>query len=440
MASTYPLKDYKTTYFEYKVLDKIHGQPTVDTLLTLFRQLKRNAQCVTCALGGGQLGYLGLILPSAAYDQIPNANPFVRPTNPGPFRLVVDSTNPAPAKRTRAQTVDTASETEDPAVTFTAADIAQQKATHDEALRLFLECQAVEQALRVQIIEAVDAIYLDALRNSDTDMIHEPLPSIMDHLMSNYGQVTLEDMHDKEQDVISMTYDPNTPVDTVFSAVDRFRDLCILTQQPKSDSQLTNIAYIIFNKPRFFMDSLKAWNKQTTNKTYADFKTHLRKEYNELRQVGALTIQDSKLQPQVNIAATQQNLSDQISSTVANDLRNTIMDAIMALNNTDTAPLEPSAPQVNAAAQHTDQVDQLTKLVSELQRDIRQLKPRSTPSSSSTEFNPKTGKPWRRYCHTHGCCNHWGRNCKNKASGHKDDATFRNRMGGNDDNCLPSQT
>ena len=188
------------------------------------------------------------------------------------------------------------------------------------------------------------------------------------------------------------------------------------------------------------MDSLKAWNKQTTNKTYADFKTHLRKEYNELRQVGALTIQDSKLQPQVNIAATQQNLSEQISSTVANDLRNTIMDAIMALNNTDTAPLEPSAPQVNAAAQHTDQVDQLTKLVSELQRDIRQLKPRSTPSSSSTEFNPKTGKPWRRYCHTHGCCNHWGRNCKNKASGHKDNATFRNRMGSNDDNCLPSQT
>ena len=114
-----------------------------------------------------------------------------------------------------------------------------------------MECQAVEQALRVQLIKVVDSIYLDALRNSDTDMIHEPLPRIMDHLMKNYGQVTLEDMHDKEQEIISMTYDLSTPVDTVFSVVDKFRDLCILTDQPKTDAQLTNVAYIIFNKPHF---------------------------------------------------------------------------------------------------------------------------------------------------------------------------------------------
>ena len=198
MASTYALKDYKSTYFEYKVLDKIHGQPTVNNLLTLFRQLKRNAQCVTCTLGGGQLGYLGLILTTEAYEKIPQAEPFIRPTNPGPFRLVVDSTNPTPAKRTRARATDTAGESDDPNVTFTAADIAQQKATHEEATRQYLECQAVEQALRVQLIEAVDSIYLDALRNSDTDMIHKPLPRIMDHLIKNYGQVTLEDIHDKE--------------------------------------------------------------------------------------------------------------------------------------------------------------------------------------------------------------------------------------------------
>ena len=78
----------------------------------------------------------------------------------------------------------------------------------------------------------------------------------MDHLMVNYGQVTLENMHDKEQDFILMTYDPNTPVDTVFSVVDKSRDLCILTKQPKSDSQLTNIAFIIFNKPRPLMEAL----------------------------------------------------------------------------------------------------------------------------------------------------------------------------------------
>ena len=53
---------------------------------------------------------------------------------------------------------------------FTAADIVQQKASHDEALQVCLKCQIVEQALCVQLIEAVNTIYLDALRNSNTDI------------------------------------------------------------------------------------------------------------------------------------------------------------------------------------------------------------------------------------------------------------------------------
>ena len=168
-----------------------------------------------------------------------------------------DSTS-ATAKRTRLQTATTERESDDLAVTFTTADIAQQKSTHEEALCLYPECQVVEQELRIQLIEAVDAIYLDALKNSDTDMIHDSLPKIIDHLMNNYGYVTLEDMHDKEQDLIVMYYDPSSSVNAVISAVDKFCDLCILTKQPKSDGQLTNISYIIFNKLMCFRDAIKA--------------------------------------------------------------------------------------------------------------------------------------------------------------------------------------
>ena len=32
MSDVYNIKDYRNTYFEYKVLDKIHGQPTIDTV------------------------------------------------------------------------------------------------------------------------------------------------------------------------------------------------------------------------------------------------------------------------------------------------------------------------------------------------------------------------------------------------------------------------
>ena len=237
-----------------------------------------------------------------------------------------------------------------------------------------------------------------------------------------------------------MTYDPTTPVDTVFSVVDKFRDLCILTEQPKTDAQLTNVAYIIFNKPRFFMDSLKNWNKKTTNKTYADFKLHMRKEYNELRQVGALSIRDSKLQVQLHHTQTPQDFSSQISATVTKDLRSTIMDAIMALyNNTDTPSTSSTEPQVNAINANPNDVKLLCKLVTNLRQEVKELKSQKSKPLNTVDFNPKTGKPWRRYCHAHGCCNHWGCNCKDKAPGHKDEATFRNRMGGSNLNCLPIQ-
>ena len=80
--NNYSVKDYKATHFEYKSLDNIHGAPTIDSLLHIFR-LKRNAQCVSTTLGGGQLRYLALVLSDAAYTAIPNSAPFVRPLDPG---------------------------------------------------------------------------------------------------------------------------------------------------------------------------------------------------------------------------------------------------------------------------------------------------------------------------------------------------------------------
>ena len=52
------------------------------------------------------------------------------------------------------------------------------------------------------------------------------------------------------------------------------------------------------------------------------------------------------------------------------------------------------------------------------------------------DVNPVTGKAWKRYCWSCGCCAHWSRNCPTKKKGHKDDATFRNRMNGSNLNCM----
>ena len=129
-------KDFRNTHFKYKELDKIHGTPYIFTLLRIFRQLKRNAQSVPTTLGWGQLGYLALDLSTAAYASIPNSRVFVRPVHPGAFTIQA-------LPITRA------------AVPLTEADIAHQKARHDEAICTYTEYQSVEQTLRSQLVEAV---------------------------------------------------------------------------------------------------------------------------------------------------------------------------------------------------------------------------------------------------------------------------------------------
>ena len=198
MTSTYSLKDYKTAFFKYRVLTKVHGQSIVDNLLIILWQLKRNAQCISCTLGGGNLGYLRLILSPEVYGKFPYSQELICAQYLWPFCLVVDSTNPAP-KRSRAQIATAENKTDAANIIFPYADTTQQKATCDKALWLYLECQAIKQAIWVQLIKAIDSTYLNALRNSDTDMIHKSLPTVMECLMYDYSQVTLEDMHDKEQ-------------------------------------------------------------------------------------------------------------------------------------------------------------------------------------------------------------------------------------------------
>ena len=79
-----------------------------------------------------------------------------------------------------------------------------QKIEHDERLRLFNECQAVESTLRTQIIEAIEEDYLTSLRDPHTDMIHHSIPRIFNFLKINYEQVSPQQLKQRETEVDNM--------------------------------------------------------------------------------------------------------------------------------------------------------------------------------------------------------------------------------------------
>ena len=53
MTSAHSLPDYKERYFEYTELKRVYGKPTLDKIIKVWHQLKRNAQRIPTTLGGG---------------------------------------------------------------------------------------------------------------------------------------------------------------------------------------------------------------------------------------------------------------------------------------------------------------------------------------------------------------------------------------------------
>ena len=152
--------DYAAVYFKYSTPTPITGEPSNKLLKRLKTELCANASSVDTDLGGGDHGYLGLILTDVKYARItPTPPPFVAPNFPGP--LVINSA-------------------------LTALHQVQARETHNENLALYRECKNVEKALLRHIQSAVDEKYIEFMIDEDTGLIEEDVPTVLDYLFATY--------------------------------------------------------------------------------------------------------------------------------------------------------------------------------------------------------------------------------------------------------------
>ena len=76
------------SYFKYKRPTPIQGTPTYKALNRLKAELRANASSVETDLGGGNHGYLWLVLSDAKYANV-SPTPFLIPAYPAPLRLIL---------------------------------------------------------------------------------------------------------------------------------------------------------------------------------------------------------------------------------------------------------------------------------------------------------------------------------------------------------------
>ena len=83
---TIGMVDYAASYFKYKTPTPIQGTPTNKTLKQLKQELRANAASVELDLGGGDHGYLGLVLTDTEYTKV-SATAFTAPAFPDPLTI-----------------------------------------------------------------------------------------------------------------------------------------------------------------------------------------------------------------------------------------------------------------------------------------------------------------------------------------------------------------
>ena len=121
-------------------------------------------------------------------------------------------------------------------------------------------------------------------------MIHQSIPEIFNYLKKSYGQLSPQQLKQREMDIDTLVYDPATNVNTVFIKIQEYQDICQLVGQPKQDYQLVSHAYIIFQKEPIFRESLIRWNRRQNDTSYNHFKSFMRNKYNELNKVGGFSM------------------------------------------------------------------------------------------------------------------------------------------------------
>ena len=419
--------DYASTYFPHKTPTLVRGEPSYKDLKRVKMELRANASSVDSELGGGDHGYLGLVLSNTEYLSVPGVNGtrFTAPAYPG--ALVI------PQNLTDVQAL-------------------QLRETHKELIQNYRECCHVEKALLKHLQGSFQPQYFEAFVDDDTALLSSDIPIILDHLYNRYGQVTGTDVQDYLNEVLKTPFTPAEPLVTIWNPIQKLKKLAIQAKIPYSDNQLIEFALQMIRATHDFEMALGKWEKKPIpDKTWVNLKLHFSEAQEELKRIRGPTMAQAGFH-QINSIATE--IRDEFSQT-RTELAN--MTAILhkcsedstdntSITGTSTSGDSSRAMEAAMATAESTYQLEILKLLKSMQDELANMKKgeysnngnggKGSRTCRKTPDNPNfTRRKTDEYCWTHGGCAHSSNQCTGKAPGHKKEATFDNKMGGSKAFC-----
>ena len=266
---------------------------------------------------------------------------------------------------------------------------------HQARIREFQVYHDTDKALVRAIIAATPMTYIDALSDPELGFAQVTTLNLLTHLQTTYGTITSTD-RDTYHARLHTPWSPPTPIESLFKQLEDGKRMAALAQEPIVDSQLVRIGQNLILKTGLFPDGCRDWRlKPDAERTWDQFKTHFARHDRDRLE----TVTSS-------------------SAGYANAVQPTLVQAPDGAAFAATAL--PSGPELLA-------------LLSELAT----LRKAQSPGSNPPARPPSSS---RGYCWTHGSTTnnaHSSATCRNKAEGHVDTATWRNKCGGNTEKYTP---
>ena len=371
---------------------------------------------VSCDLGGGRHGHLGLVLSPEEYALVSDT-PYVAPEHPGNFEL---------ARNTAHEVAIT------------------QREAYYENLRVFRESVEVHKALVKQIVAAIDDEFLEELKDDETNDISKSIPEILSYLFENFAEVSSADVKREEEKIKNYYWDINTPPMVFYTLIEDLQKLATAAKLPRTEQMMVDYGLGIIQRTNDFEAGLVEWFRAADrDKTWTNFKRYFSRVHRDLKKARGDTMKNTSFH-QAN------NMANDITESIS-DLRSELRQSISALGNPplnnhpfhasphthqhsfNASPVSTLAPSANSAT-----TDDLLKLVIQLQNQILSDK-QSTTEPSNPQRRSFVRNKTDKYCWSHGACGHDGKDCRNKKPGHRDDATFGNRLGGSNFYCKQAE-
>ena len=250
----------------------------------------------------------------------------------------------------------------------TSRQMTEISATYDRALKAFETYNDVEQTLKQQLLAAVDPEFVCSLQDALYGYANVTVRDLLVHLETTYGQLD-QDALTANLAALEEPWEPVESMEKLWQQATYAQGVAQQGGEPITDTALVRIYRDKLTNTGVFSLDLREWDKKPlADRTWANFKTFFT-EANKRR----------------------------VKETTLGDMQR----AFAAIG-------RPETPSTVGSTQ-----------------------PRlDTPSSALTDDTSGA----KYYCWTHGLSDnkdHTSRTCTNKATGHKEDATLNNMMGGN---------